>query len=75
MSEIRSVNFQGGVRAIAIHNQGSVQVTTDLAPGPNVLTSRFGSLTPVTETVTSEEGQPTSFHFQQTDHSIPEFRR
>jgi PEGA domain len=43
---------------------GTTPLTTDLAPGPDVLTSRFGSLTPVTETVTSEEGQPTSFHFQ-----------
>jgi hypothetical protein len=43
---------------------GTTPLTMDLPSGPTVLTSRFGSLTPVTETVTSDEEQASSFNFQ-----------
>lgn len=43
---------------------GTTPLTMDLPAGPIVLTSRFGSLAPVTETVTSDEEQASSFNFQ-----------
>jgi hypothetical protein len=43
---------------------GTTPLTMDLPSGPTVLTSRFGSLAPVTETVTSDEEQASSFNFQ-----------
>src|SRR5258707_9728216 len=43
---------------------GTTALTADLSPGPIEVTSRFGTLAPVVQTLTPDEAQVVAFHFK-----------
>jgi hypothetical protein len=45
---------------------GTTPLTTDLPPGPIEITSRFGVLAPVVQTLTPDDTQVAAFHFKHT---------
>jgi len=45
---------------------GTTPLTVDLPPGPIEITSRFGTLAPVVQTLTPDDSQVVAFHFKHT---------
>ena len=54
----------GSTIFVAGKQLGTTPLTADLPPGPIELTSRFGSLVPVVQTLTPDESQVVAFHFK-----------